>query len=113
LTNLHRSAIISEVERARQYTLFGIIPPSVSEVMALYEVLVSAQEMLAKHQDEMLLEHKQECFDRIQEILKTQDCWLVELKRNKSWNREDIKIRVRHNLVMNRVRYDMATDALK
>jgi hypothetical protein len=109
----HRIEIIRETERARLCSQFAFLPPYLSEVKALGEVLVSARKMLMKYKDEMFGEHKQECFERILAIQKIHDSWWEELEHNKSRKLELFEISIRKNFEKNRVRYVMATNALR
>ena len=108
----HRNYIIKEAESARPSTLFGFFPPDVQEMKALGGVLRNASSMLSKYKKEMFGEHKQECFERIQEIRHIHDVWWEELKRHRSKRQEEFQQRVRANLEKNYERHRKATDAL-
>jgi NADH dehydrogenase/NADH:ubiquinone oxidoreductase subunit G len=107
------NAIISEIERARPCTLFGLDPPDVDEMKALGQVLRKAGKMLSDCKSEMLGEHKQECFERIQEIRKIHDAWWESLKQHRSKKSDDYQIRIRNNLERNYERHRKATAALE
>ncbi len=109
----HRNDIISEAERARPCSLFGFFPPDVQEMKALGLVLRNASSMLSKYKSEMFGEHKQECFERIQEIRRVHDAWWEELKRHRSRRQEEFQQRVRANLERNYERHRKASDALR
>lgn len=109
----HRNSIISEIERARPCSLFGLDPPDVDEMKALGQVLRGAGQMLSKYKSEMYGEHKQECFERIQEIRKIHDAWWESLKQHRSKKVEDFQTRVRVNLERNYERHRKATAALE
>lgn len=112
-SKLHRSSILSETERARPQSLFGFMPPDIDEMKALGKILRDAGRMLSEHKSEMYGEHKQECFDRIQEIRKIHDAWWEDIKGHKAQRREDFHARVRANLDRNRERHSKATQALE
>jgi len=109
----HRNDIIREAESARPCSLFGFAPPDVQEMKALGRVLRNASSMLSNYKKEMFGEHKQECFERIQEIRHVHDAWWGELKRHRSRRREEFQQRVRANLEKNCERHRKATDALR
>jgi len=109
----HRNSIISEIERARPCSLFGLDPPNVDEMKALNQVLRGASKMLSKYKSEMYGEHKQECFERIQEMRKVHDAWWESLKQQRSKRHEDFQARVRANLERNYERHRKATGALE
>lgn len=109
----HRNTIISEIERARPCSFFGLDPPDVEEMKALGQVLRGASQMLSKYKSEMYGEHKQECFERIQEIRKVHDAWWESLKQHKSKRHEDFQAMVRANLERNYERHRKATVALE
>jgi len=109
----HRSDIIREAESARPCSLFGLDPPDVAEMKALGRVLRNAGTMLSRYKEEMFGEHKQECFERIQEIRRIHDAWWEELKRHHSKKQESFQLRVRANLEKNYERHRKATDALR
>ena len=109
----HRDSILHEAERARPNSLFGFMPPDVEEMKSLGQVLRNAGAMLSKHKTEMYGEHKQECFDRIQEIRHVHDAWWEELKGHKAQKHEDFQARVRANLERNHERHKKATQALE
>ena len=108
----HFNYIIKEVERARPCSLFGFLPPNVQEMKELGRVLRNAGSMLSKYKEEMFGEHKQECFERIQEIRHIHDAWWEELKRHRSKKQEEFQQRVRANLEKNYERHRKASDAL-
>lgn len=109
----HRSDILREVESARPCSLFGLDPPDVEEMKALGRLLRNAGSMLSKSKEEMFGEHKQECFERIQEIRRIHEAWWAELKHHRSNRQEEFQLRVRANLEKNRERHRKATDALR
>jgi hypothetical protein len=109
----HRNSILSEIEHARPCSLFGLDPPDVDEMKALGQVLRGAGQMLSKYKSEMYGEHKQECFDRIQEMRKVHDAWWESLKQHRSKRQDDFQARVRANLERNYERHRKATSALE
>jgi hypothetical protein len=109
----HCSDIIHEAERARPSTLFGFFPPDVAEMKALGSILRNAGAMLSNFKEEMFGEHKQECFDRMQEIRLIHDLWWDELKQHRSKRQEESQERVRANLKKNYERHQKAIHALE
>lgn len=94
-------------------SLFGLDPPDVQEMKVLGRMLRNASSMLSKYKEEMFGEHKQECFDRIQEIRRIHDAWWDELKRHRSRKQEEFQQRVIYNLEKNYERHRKATEALR
>ena len=109
----HRSAILRQIESARPRTLFGFAPPDIEDMKALGHVLREAGQILSKYKGEMLGEHKQECFEAIQDMRQVHDAWWAELKGNSSRRHDDFQSRVRNNLENNYERHRKATDALE
>lgn len=69
--------------------------------------------MLSEYKHEMLGEHKQECFNRIQEVQKEHDAWWGELRREQTRRREERQARIRANLESNYERHRRASEALE
>lgn len=109
----HKSFILKEAESARPCSLFGFAPPDVQEMKTLGRVLKNASSMLSQYKGEMFGEHKQECFDRIQEIRRIHDFWWNELKKHRSRCQEEFQQRVRANLEKNYERHKKASDELQ
>jgi gas vesicle protein len=109
----HRKDIIRVAENARVQTLFGLDPPNIQVMKDLGVVLREASAMLSKNKDEMFGEHKQECFDRIQEIRRIHDAWWQELKKHSARRKDDFQQRVRANIDSNHERHRKASDALR
>ncbi len=109
----HRNDIMREAERARPCSLFGLDLPDVEEMKALGVVLRNTSKQLSENKQEMFGEHKQECFERIQEIRRVHDAWWESLKKHRSNKQEEFQHRVRQNLEKNYERHQKATDALR
>jgi len=109
----HRKEIIAEAERAKPCSLFGFAPPDVDEMKRLGNVLRGARRMLSEFKQEMYGEHKQECFERIEDIQKEHDYWWEELKVHRSKKQEEFVCRVQQNLEKNREKHERATDSLR
>ena len=109
----HRNDILREAESGRPCSLFGLDPPDARDMKALGRNLRNASSMLSKYKAEMFGEHKQECFDRIQEIRRIHDSWWDELKRHRSKKQQEFQQKVRYNLQKNYERNRKATDALR
>lgn len=108
----HRDNILSEAERSRPCTVFGFAPPDIEEMKHLGQTLRGAGAMLSKHKSEMFGEHKQECFNRIEEISRIHDAWWDFLKQERSRRHNDFQARVRANLEKNYERHSKASNAL-
>jgi hypothetical protein len=106
-------SILSEVEGSRPCSLFGFMPPDVEKMKCLGRKLRDAAQMLSNHKREMLGEHKQECFNRIQEMRETHDAWWEMLKQHRSRHFADDQSRIRANLEQNVERRRRAITALK
>ncbi len=109
----HRSGVLDDVERARPNSLFGFLQPDVEDMKALGQVLKRAGLLLSKYKGEMFGEHKQECFQAIQDMRAVHDAWWEMLKGHRSQRQEDFQQRVRANLEKNYERLRKATDALR
>lgn len=109
----HRDSIIMKIERARPSSLFGLHSPDVVGMKALGQVLREASQMLSKYKAEMYGEHKQECFQKIQEMRKVHDAWWESLKQQMSKKQADFQARVRANLERNHERHRKAAYALQ
>lgn len=107
-----RSDILSQIEAARPNSLFGFDPPDMEEMKRLGEALRKAGQMLSENKERMLGEHKQECFQRIQEVRKAQDAWWEHLKQRTTEQRTEREERARRNLEKNYERHRKATEAL-
>ena len=105
--------ILSEIEGSRPCSLFGFMPPDVEEMKCLGRKLRDAGQMLSRHKDEMLGEHKQECFNRIQEVRAVHDAWWEMLTQHRSQSFEERQARIRANLEQNYERHRKATAALE
>ena len=107
-SKIHRDSILDEAERAT-LTFLGTI----DELKAAGNRLREAGLLLSKYKHEMLGEHKQECFDRIQEIRKGHDAWWEHFKGERAKRHQDFQSRVRTNISANYDRLRTATDALE
>jgi len=107
-SKIHRDSILDEAEHAT-LTFLGTI----DELKAAGNRLREAGLLLSKYKHEMLGEHKQECFDRIQEIRKGHDAWWEHFKGERAKRHQDFQARVRANIAANCERLQKATDALE
>jgi FMN-dependent NADH-azoreductase len=105
--------ILSEIEGSRPCDLFGFMPPDVEEMKCLGRKLRDAGQRLSSHKREMFGEHKQECFDRIQEMRKVHDAWWEMLTQHRSQSFEDRQSRIRANIDQNYERHRKAAAALE
>lgn len=108
-----RNDIFSEISSAEVNTFFGFDPPDVEEMKRLSQVLKRASRMLTENKKDMLGQHKQECFSRIQDVRRSHDSWWDELKRHRNRKHEEFQARVRRNLEKNYERHRKATEALR
>jgi hypothetical protein len=107
----HRSAILHQISLARPAKLI-IDHPDVEEMKSLGQILHEAGQMLSKHKEEMLAEHKQECFETIQEMRKCHDAWWASLKGAQYEKHQERDAKTRENLAKNYERHRKATQAL-
>lgn len=107
----HRGNIIAKIEAARPAG--GLWVVTADELRALGPLLREAGQMLSQNKHEMLPEHKQECFDRIQDVRKEHDAWWASFKKGQAERRESFRARVEENLRKNYERHRKATDALQ
>jgi hypothetical protein len=109
----HRSTILRQIESARPRTLLGFDPPDIEDMKALGQVLREAGQMLSRYKGEMLGEHKQECFEAIQDMRQVHDAWWEELDRARYKRRQEQEAKIRNNLERNYERHRKATQALE
>lgn len=109
----HRSDILSQIKSARPSNMMGLHSVNIEEMKSLGRVLKQAGQMLNKYKDEMLGEHKQECFEAIREMREVHDIWWEELKAEKEKRHSDFQSRIRRNLEKNYERHRKATAALE
>lgn len=112
-SKLHRTNILEKAESARPHGMIGFLEPDIDEMKLLSRRLKKAGAMLSENKEEMLGEHKQECFALIQDVRRVQDAWWKELKQRRSKRQEEFQSRVRSNLQKNYERHARATDALR
>lgn len=109
----HKHTIISEIRSAQVNSIFGFDPPDIQEMKRLSGVLRNAGALLSRYKNEMTREHKQECFERIQETQKEHNAWWESLTNHRSRNRENYQEKLRSNIDKNRERLRKSTDALE
>lgn len=116
----YRKSILRQADLAKPRSLFGLDPSDVEEMKELGRMLREAGQMLSEHKRDMLGEHKQECFESIQEVRRTQDAWWEQLRTQRRRRQEDFaqrksdfKERVSRNLERNHERHREASDALR
>jgi len=90
----HLENILSEISHAEVNTFFGFDPPDIQEMKRLGQVLKQASKMLSEYKGEMIGEHKQECFNRIQQVRRDHDAWWKDLTRHRDRKREEFEARV-------------------
>lgn len=108
-----RDDVLSEISSSEVNTFFGFDPPDVEEMKRLSQILKHAGRMLSDNKKEMLGEHKQECFSRIQEVRRSQDAWWADLKRHRDRKLESFQSKARTNLEKNYERHRKAIEALR
>jgi hypothetical protein len=115
-----RNDILSDIESARPCEL-AILPGGVGlvdtdEMKAMSRLLKNAGDRLHNHKEEMLGEHKQECFHAIQEMHEVHNLWWEELRRRRDeyyeHKRFGIREKITANLENNRERLDTAKSNL-
>jgi len=112
-SKIHKEDIISEIVAAEVVYLPGVFVPDAKELIMQGQRLKDAGRMLSRYKDEMLGEHKQECFERIQKVRSSHDAWWEGIKRQRENKQEEFQSRVRNNLEKNNDRLRKATDALR
>lgn len=104
--------------------LFFFDRTTVSQVKAWQGYLAEAMQKLSKWKHEMLGEHKQQCFERLQEVKESHDLFWRQYKaahqarhdeKQEQWRskRREIIAGVERNLEKNREQLRKATDALR
>lgn len=107
-----KSDIMNKIHSSKPNDMFGFHAVNIEEMKSLGRILRDAGHMLSKHKRDMLGEHKQECFEAIQEMRKVHDVWWDQLKNEKSRRNSDFKARMRRNLDKNYERLRKAKNAL-
>lgn len=86
--------------------------PANEEKMKEFGTLLNeAGKRLGECKQDMLTEHKQECFNEIQKVRELHDKWWAEVKKEKVKRREDYLNSVRENLKKNHERLEKANQA--
>lgn len=108
-----RDDILYDISSAEVQSLFGFDPPDVKEMERLSQILKRAGQRLSEKKEDIIGEHKQDCFNRIQDVRRSHDIWWEELKRHRDKKQENFQSRVKQNLENNYERHRKATDALR
>ena len=109
----HFSYIMSEINKSSYVKFNDFSSANFDFMKELGQKLKKSGSLLSKYKQEMLGSHKQECFDRIQEIRRDHDLWWKDYKSHKSSNQYDFKERVKRNIEKNRDRLYKANKALE
>lgn len=86
--------------------------PSIKELVESGQNLKRAGELLHDYKNEMLPEHKQDIFKKMQEIRNIQEEWWEKVRERRVQNRLKFESHVKENLEKNYDRHRSATDAL-
>ncbi|UPJ57652.1 hypothetical protein [Bradyrhizobium sp. 192] len=119
-----RDEIIADLELARYSkfadALFFFDPTTVDEMKQLGEQLNKTSRRLSEHKDQMLREHKEECFQRIQEVRATHDLFWGEYRKQREIRQQehgerisDVLTRIQNNISKNYEKKERAEDALE
>jgi len=108
----HRRYVLDEVEHSRPVSLFGFLSPDVEEMKGLGRLLRVAGQSLSRYKHEMFGEHKQECFEAIQEMQRVHDAWWEELRIYRDDRHQNFHARIRANLEKLHGMHSKATEAL-
>jgi hypothetical protein len=109
----YRNDIRSEISAAKVNDFFGFDSPDIEEMKRLSRVLKGAREKLSRYKNEMIAEHKRECYEDIQEVQRQHDAWWEDLKGHRAQKHQEYLDRVRANLDKNREKLIKATSALE
>jgi hypothetical protein len=119
-----RDLILPEIESAR-YSRFGDVifffdPTTAEDMKRLGAQLKTAGRLLSENKHQMLREHKEQCFQRIQEVRATHDAFWGEYKKAREVRQHehrqrinDVLARVDVNISNNREKKAKAEDALE
>jgi hypothetical protein len=108
----HREQILAALESAR-LTEFSSSDRQASEKLKKAgAVLKQAADMLTAAKEEMLAEHKQDCFKALQEIRRAHDKFWSEVRQERTKARSEMAERASANLEKNRERLGKAQQAL-
>jgi len=90
---------------------FKAEPANEEKMKELGALLNEAGKKLGESKQEMLTEHKQECFNEIQKVRELHDKWWAEVKKEKLRRREEYLNSVKENLKKNHERLEKANQA--
>jgi hypothetical protein len=119
-----RDQIMDVIESARFSRLGEMIlffdPMTAKDMKQLAEFLKDAGRMLSEKKHQMLREHKEECFQRIQEIRQTHDSFWNEYKKTREIRQQEhrekisaVLDRIEANISNNQTKKAKAEDALE
>ncbi len=108
-SNQYREWILREARSAKP---FGIPNPTAQELKDLGRVLARSSALLSAHKEEMVGEHKQECFALIQEVRQLHDVYWAGIKKAGAQHQGDRRLRAKANLEKNNERLRKASGAL-
>lgn len=104
---------MSLINNSRVNTFFGFEPPNIEEMKRLGSLLKNAGEKLSENKHNMLVSHKQDCFNEIKKVRNEHDAWWEKLKKNKRYKRDDFNSRIRNNLDKNYEKHRKAKQTLE
>jgi hypothetical protein len=118
-----RDTIIGEIESARYSAISDVLfffdPTTAEDMKRMGELLKEAGHTLSNNKGQMLREHKDECFQRIQEVRQTHDAFWEQYKaarerRQQEYRQkvDDVLARVEGNITNNLERKAKAESAL-
>jgi hypothetical protein len=94
-----RDKIIDEIEHAKYSKLGDVIfffdPTTAEDMKRLGELLKEAGRVLSENKHQMLREHKDECFQRIQEVRQTHDAFWGEYKKARELRQQEHRQKIR------------------
>lgn len=108
----HHDYLIGEIESCRPHDLFGVAPPDRDEMKALGARLRGAGRYLSEHKEDMVGEHKGECFTRIKDVQEAHDAWWEVLRGDRERRHGEWRARVETNLDRLRDRHARLAEVL-
>lgn len=105
--------IFEKIKSAEPTTQLGWNTVDITEMKSLGSILQTASSMLSEYKQEMLGEHKQECFEAIKKMRELHNVWWEELKKGKEKKNEYSVDKIRRNIETNQDRHKKATESLE
>ncbi len=109
---IHRDAIMGLIREAQVHGYTGDSRESIEYLKQAGQTLRRAGETLSEHKQEMLQEHKGECFAAIQDMRRDHNARWEAVKEGRERCQQERRVRIEANLAKNRERLQSCSEAL-